>query len=348
MDPTPNKHVVQARRKRRDHAKMDGAGLAIDRRELTAIEATLEDVDFPPQVIVEVTNACNLRCEMCAHRILTRPHAIMEESLFNKILEEIATEAPHTRIWVSFYGEALLAKEKLWKFIRRAKAVGPLHLTLNSNGTMLDDEKIEHLVHEGLSRIVFSIDGLSKEIYERFRRGARHEEVYAAVPKVIEAARINGDNPEIIVQIIDMPGNRHEIPDFIKFWTDLGVVVKVKNLVTWTGAAVERSALDEWRIACPWVITTFPITVIGEALLCGADYDANVPLGNVHQHSIKALWARHRRYRRIHLEKCWDELPELCTKCTDWQTVGSRVYYPDGRQAHLGIESKEPVAIGTA
>ncbi len=348
MEYSLNERIIQKRRPRKPREKIQADRANLDAQELAAIEATLEDADFPPQLIIEVTSACNLRCSMCAHSIITREPTIMADDLFNRIVEEIAAEAPDTRVWLSFYGEALLARDRLWGFIKRAKGVGLTNVTLNTNGTMLDDEKIHHLVHDGLDRIVFSIDGFSKEAYEKYRVGARHEDVYTHVPQLIAAARRNGNRPETIVQIVDLPDNHTELEDFRKFWNDLGAIVKVKELIGWTGAAVERDPQEELRITCPWVMTTFPITAIGEAVLCGTDYDANLPIGNVRQHSIRELWDRHRAYRRIHLEKRWQDLPDLCKGCTDWQVGGSQTFYPDGRQQRLRPRQADLISLDSA
>jgi MoaA/NifB/PqqE/SkfB family radical SAM enzyme len=330
--------IVQKRRPKKDRPRMKVEDSTLDPHELVQIESTLRDVDWPPQIIIEVTNACNLRCAMCAHSIITRTPTLMADDLFDRIVEEIAAENPETRVWLSFYGEALLARDRLWRFIRQAKVVGLRDLTLNTNGTMLNNEKIGHLVHDGLDRLVFSIDGFTKETYERVRIGASHDDVYTHVSRVIERAQANGGKPEIMIQIIDMPATHDELPAFIEYWSALGAIVKVKNLVGWTGQAVDRPMHEEHRITCPWVMTTFPITAIGEALLCGTDYDARMPMGNVRHHSIRELWTRHQQYRRIHMEKRWDELPELCRGCTDWQIGGATTYFPDGRVYHLGRE----------
>lgn len=303
-----------------------------DPQRLAALESTLRDSSFPPQVIIEITNGCNLRCPMCDHGTMTRVPAIMDDALYDKIVEEIGREAPQTRVWMSFYGEALLTKDRLWSFLRRGRQAGLRDITLNTNGTLLNDARIERLLHDGPDRIIFSIDGLLPETFERCRAGARHAEVYANVAKVIRGAQANGGRPEVVVQIIDMPDTHPEIPAFVEYWTGLGATVKVKELLGWTGAAVELPAGADHRIPCPWVMTTFPITVIGEAVLCGVDYDAKVPIGNVRNQTIRELWATHRQYRRIHMQRRWDDLPDLCMGCTDWCVVGARTYEPIGTQ----------------
>ena len=46
--------------------------------------------DFPDQVYVELTNACNARCTICATPSMKRKRTIMSFDLFRKIVDECA------------------------------------------------------------------------------------------------------------------------------------------------------------------------------------------------------------------------------------------------------------------
>ena len=59
-----------------------------------AVRSAEINPDFPTRINIEPTNQCNLRCNMCPRKDLTRPVGDIDLHLFNDIAEEIATQAP--------------------------------------------------------------------------------------------------------------------------------------------------------------------------------------------------------------------------------------------------------------
>ena len=57
---------------------------------LRRIESQLVEHPFPPQVVIETTSHCNMKCLHCAHPSMQRENAHMKEAVFKKIVEEIA------------------------------------------------------------------------------------------------------------------------------------------------------------------------------------------------------------------------------------------------------------------
>ena len=60
-----------------------------EKTKLLRIEGELTEHSFPPQIVIETTSYCNMKCSHCSHVELERPKAHMEESLFKKIVKEI-------------------------------------------------------------------------------------------------------------------------------------------------------------------------------------------------------------------------------------------------------------------
>jgi MoaA/NifB/PqqE/SkfB family radical SAM enzyme len=110
-----------------------------DRERLATIESRLREFSFPPQVVVENTSYCNLRCIHCCHKEMVRPRRHMERWLWDKIAGEIGRESPECELWPTFYGEALILGRngELWDRLSHAANVGCRNLVLNSNGTLL-------------------------------------------------------------------------------------------------------------------------------------------------------------------------------------------------------------------
>ena len=59
--------------------------------------------------------------------------------------------------------------------IEYAKSKGVLDIMLHTNGTVMDEELAEKIVKSGLDRSIFSLDSITKEIYENIRVNANFE-----------------------------------------------------------------------------------------------------------------------------------------------------------------------------
>ena len=110
----------------------------------------------------------------------------MDMVLFKKIIEEIADKNKDAEVWMTYYGEALLLRYKLYYMIEYAKKKGLEYVILNTNAMLLNGEMGHMLIDSGLDRLIFSVDGFSKETYEKIR-------VYSEEQKlsdIIEAVRM--------------------------------------------------------------------------------------------------------------------------------------------------------------
>ncbi len=296
---------------------------------LQNVEKGLHHFDFPPQIIVETTSACNLRCIHCSHASMKRPIGHMKEALWRKIIDEIAETAPATEVWPTFYGEALILKRRISDWIRYAADRGLTNLVLNTNGTLLSDEMIHAMIDSGLHRFIVSLDGFRPETFEKIRLGARHDVVYPQVERLLQLKRDRGARHMTVeVQFSMMEENEAEVEDFRRYWLARGAIVKTREKLTWTGtkeAANLDSALE--RIACPWAVRTCAIHWNGNVVACAVDYEGGWVSGNVGQETIESIWnSSHKQFVENHLQHHFDVLPELCRQCLDWQVGGGAAH----------------------
>jgi len=308
------------------------------RRELLAIEANLKDHPFPPQLVVENTSYCNMKCIHCAHRTMIRPQQHMERGLWNRIVEEVGRESPGCELWPTFYGEALILRDELWDRLDHAGRAGCRNLVLNSNGTLLGRfENIEKVLHSPLKRFILSLDGFTRETFEAIRVNGKRDPIFAAVEQLCRKRLERGQQyPVVIAQFSVMKENADELPQFIAHWRSLGAEVKVRPMLEWgaTGTVHTDTIVHgaEFRIACPWANNTSAILADGSMVACAVDYEGRFTAGNVGQSSIRELWAVLReRLRRPHREHRWADLPVLCQGCGDWQVAGAQ--YEEQEQA---------------
>jgi radical SAM protein with 4Fe4S-binding SPASM domain len=304
----------------------------VRRQQLLNIEKRLKEHDYPPQLVIENTSICNLTCIHCSHRELVRKKRHMKRELWNKIVEEIGANSPETEIWPTFYGEALIMgyKSELWERIDYAAKVGCRNLVLNSNGTLLDRwDNIDKILSSPLRRFILSLDGLSKETFELIREKAVWEEVYPAVGRLCAERIARGQKyPIIVAQFSVMKQNAHEVEAYREYWEARGAEVKVRPMLEWTATGTVRTDTivhdTEFRIACPWGNNTMAIHQDGSVVACAVDYEGKFKPGNVNEITVKEAWNRlGEQLRRAHREHRWNDIPDLCKGCGDWQVAGA-------------------------
>lgn len=292
-----------------------------------------EEQDFPSVVLIDTISYCNLKCSMCPHVHMKRKPGIMSWELYRKIIDEIAQERPDAQIWITFFGEGLILKD-LPERIRYAKDCGLTHIDFNSNGTLLNPENSKRLIEAGLDRLLVGIDAFEPETYAKNRVGG---DLNKAVQGVIEyhnlLKKIGREGQSVCVQLVEMENNRSEMKRFIDFWNDHGVPVKIRPMISWAGE-VEASNLtkDMQRLPCYWAMNTINITDTGKVAMCSVDLECDVPMGDITTQTIKEVWhSALLQFRAYHRAGAWDELPDKCRNCMDWQS-GYAEYKTPGQE----------------
>lgn len=297
---------------------------------LIDIESRLLEHAFPPQLVIENTSYCNLKCIHCSHKEMSRPQLHMDRRLWNKIVEEVGSEFPQCELWPTFYGEALILGDELWSRLKHAGNVGCRNLVLNSNGTLLGrNDNIEKVLDSPLRRFILSLDGLSKGVFEKVRKRAKWEQVYPAVAELCRRREQRGlKYPVIVAQFSAMKENVAELEAYRAFWKGLGAEVKVRPMLEWTAAGSVRSETiihdSDFRIACPWGNNTMAVHQDGRVVACAVDYDAGYVAADLRRQSIREAWQiLGRTLRAPQRQHRWDDVPEVCKRCGDWQAAGS-------------------------
>ncbi|MCL4492441.1 MAG: radical SAM protein [Nitrospirae bacterium] len=292
-------------------------------------QGRLEDAgDFPKVVLIDTVSFCNLRCSMCVHREMTRKKGIMPWELFIKIIDEISEVEKNTRVWMVFFGEALILKRRrpsIFDMITYAKKKGLTDVVLNSNANLLDEDAAKNLIQAGLDTIYFGIDAFTPQTYAHLRVGGNYEKTVNNILNLIHLKKSMGTkSPEIFVQFVEMDINKDEKESFIRYWTEQEANVKIRPKVSWAGK-IDASNLvlgnkDRWP--CYWAMRTMSITDTGKAVTCAVDLDAQFIAGDINKQSLKEVWnGTLKDLRKLHIGKRFDNLPESCRNCRDWQSA---------------------------
>ena len=292
--------------------------------------------EFPIHLDIETTNACNLRCPFCAVTFKNwGPYrcGYMELALFKRIIDE-GVENGLCSMKLSLRGEPML-HPKLFEMIQYAREKGILDIYFNTNATLLDEDKINRLIDTGLDRVSISFEGITKEVYERCRVGAKFEEVLSKV----KALRLTRDRrglsyPQIRVQTVLLPELEESFPQYVEFWQSIADEVAYLDARHETLVDDHRGLAADW--ACPFLWQRMAILWDGTLLPClmhGISDFSLMSLGNVNEVSIKQMWQSERvsQYRQLHKSGQANKV-EACDRCSyraaELEKIGVKRHYP--------------------
>lgn len=283
----------------------------------------LKSLSIPKWIAIEGYNLCNLRCVDCPYPIMTRPKVQMPFSLFQSIIEN-CVEVGIRRVRLHNYGEPFL-DSLLFDRIEFAKSKG-MFVSLNTNGTLLTTPKIERTVECGLDEIIFSVDGISKEVFERIRVGAQYDTIVASINELIACRRRRkSKNPLVIVSCIVQKYNYHEMMEQPQKFHELFNDVDITEMALADNRRDESQLISNglmpssrWSLVYPCAEIWRSLTVLssGDVVLCCLDYDGSVKLGNLSRQGIEEIWhsKNFQDIKQLHLNR-QGEMVELCKNC---------------------------------
>jgi len=177
---------------------------------------------LPKEIIIEPTNACNLRCPVCpTHFAMKRQRGFIDLELFKSIIDEFKNIADKPQISMNFSGEPLLHKE-IDKLVDYAHSNG--HKTfISTNATVLNKDLSKRLVNAGLDSIHLAMDGITKESHEAYRVGSDFDIVKKNIEDFLEARReLSKTNPFVSIQVLLTSFSENEVDKMIDWARKIG------------------------------------------------------------------------------------------------------------------------------
>src|SRR5258707_406743 len=179
---------------------------------------------LPVEYIVETTDKCNLYCPMCPRETHKQPKEDMTDQIFERLVDGARHTGEH--MMLIGLGEPFMDR-KIFDRIEYCERHGVSTL-LSTNGTFLDEKMAARLLETRLQHITLSFDGASKETFEHYRKGARFEKVRDNFVRFARMKHEKRARIQIVVQMVRMAGNAHEVDDFKRFWSAVPGVDQVR------------------------------------------------------------------------------------------------------------------------
>jgi radical SAM protein with 4Fe4S-binding SPASM domain len=280
------------------------AGIYAD-YQLSLITRRIRVKHFPPALMIEPTNICNLKCPLCpsGNGSLQRPRGMMSLDLFKGIVDQVVHKTGMLILWNQ--GESFLNPDfyAMIEYAARQKLY-----TMSSSNASLDLD-IPRIIKSGLSRLIISMDGISKDTYDSYRVNGNFEKVLANLKELAKTKRIlKSATPILVWQFIVMKHNEHEIDQVKRMAKSFGVDrLEFKTVQIYSKEDLKylpsdhklsrySSGVDSFELKtqllnrCRRLWTQPVINWDGEMSICCYDKDLYFKIGNIREHSFTDLW----------------------------------------------------------
>lgn len=204
--------------------------------------------------IIDVTNACNLRCPICFANAAAVGY-LYQPSLeqIKAMLDNLHSNTPVSTLAVQFSGGEPTLRDDLPEIIRYAGEIGIPHVEVNTNGVRIarDIDYLKELMKACTSTFYLSFDSLTKEAYIKMK-GADLLDIKL---KALQNIREVGLHSVVLVPTVVKGINDNEIGSLIEFGIQNSDIVRCVNFqpVSFAGR-IETSKLKEFRVTTSDVI----------------------------------------------------------------------------------------------
>lgn len=172
--------------------------------------------EFKDTIFIETILDCNSRCVFCAHNHETMSGTMTME-LFKKIIDE-CQEYGIKNVILGVYGEPILDRF----FFKRIEYIRENDMTygLITNASLLTSDKVKELFKMGgLTHVNFSVNGFSKEVYEKTMIGLKRDISYKNILYFLDQKnKLKIDDLIVSVSAVLTKMNRKDFKFFFKFW----------------------------------------------------------------------------------------------------------------------------------
>ena len=146
--------------------------------------------EYPVRLHIQTISYCNAHCLFCAYPAVadTISHGIMEDAVYKKIIDE-ASEYQPKRISLLLMNEPLLDRKLPERIAYAKEKLGEeTEVTITSNGSVLTPKIIGRLIDSGLDRIKISIQGITRDTYERVM-GLNYDRTFKGINLLVDTLK---------------------------------------------------------------------------------------------------------------------------------------------------------------
>jgi len=247
---------------------------------------------FPLHLDVELTNKCNLSCDMCPFHgpdaINKREPQDMDFELYKKIIDEGSKKGLKS-IKLNYGGEPLLYPQ-LPEAIKYAKDAGILDIQLNTNGMLIYTNLLKSIIQSGLDLLILTDYDIPHQ-YGVTVAIHLHKKIYNLKKPII---RMKSNNPEK--------------------WEDY-VDEVVPNVYYDYNHPIDDITSSEFKCSQPWQ----RMLILSDGSMCKCScgsLNESKMFGNINDFTIEEIWKSTKmKFLRMCHESKMTHLVRMCRSC---------------------------------
>ena len=288
--------------------------------------------EFPSQIIVDVTEVCNLACVHCPHPVFKlSPHygaRYLEPELNARMVDEVSEHGKGRTQYIRYTGEGEpLIHPGGYDMLDYAVRNSGVFVTLTTNGTIMNEKRTQKLIESGIHMVDISIDAFTPETYAKIRRGGDLNVTRANILSLIRWVKESRAKTKVVVSFIEQPENLSEAAQFERFWTEEGAdSVVLRRLHSGAGAVVKiadikrKAAQNIKRYPCLYPWERILLNARGFLAFCPQDWINGSAVVQYRDTTIRDTWRGefYRKLRAAHLSNDFAG-HTFCGQCPDWQ-----------------------------
>lgn len=284
------------------------------------------------KVQLEVTTNCNSNCIYCPRDNIIksgkRKIEYIEKGELERILEELRKYNEGIQISISGLGEPLL-HPSLFDIIKRIKEMlneKMVHLRLNSNCHLLDEKKVDKIIHLEIDAMTCSLNMATPELYGKFRNNLDYE---VAKRNIIKFLELKGDRkPSVRLRINLFDVNIEHLDEAYNFWIDKlnnNDIFSLGRFSNWAGKINRdffvKSGIKQERTLCKFLGNHLTINLHGDSFPCcvgiAENRNSDICLGNIIDTSFEYIFGS--KIKQMIIEEQMEGIfRSPCNLCDSW------------------------------
>jgi MoaA/NifB/PqqE/SkfB family radical SAM enzyme len=274
--------------------------------------------EYPPYLQIEPSSVCNFRCVFCFETDPTftdKSNGFMGQmtlDLFKYIIDQ--AEGNVEFLSLASRGEPMICKD-IVPMLEYTQGKF-LNLKLNTNASLLDEEKCHAILAGGVKTIVFSADAAEEPLYSKFRVNGKLSVILGNIELFQKIRQSQYPNLPVITRVSGVKfSDEQDLDSMQKVWgglVDQVAFVKYnpwENVYNQPANGIDKACSDLWRRMFVWWD--------GKANPCDVDYKSTLLQGSIEELCLSELWqsSGYKELRADHINSK-RESRKPCSACT--------------------------------
>ncbi len=191
------------------------------------------------RLYIEPTARCNLACRTCIRNSWKEPLGDMDRVLFDRLTTQLRQFPNLESVMFGGFGEPTAHADILY-MIKAMKEL-TVRVELTTNGTLLDEQRIQAIINAGLDRLWISLDGVTEGSFNDIRLGASFDDIMTTLRRLREINWRSSRRIEVGIAFVVMRRNVDDLKKIDRLIEAAGArFVSISNLLPYTATMAEE------------------------------------------------------------------------------------------------------------